>query len=139
MIPIGLVGCSADGCDGNDISRDQDEGQDDRPMTRNDQLLSRLRAIGYDSGELEIRVRAAESAIRDDRSRFATGDAGRLQWNWYLGQLSSEIGLERHRLARSARKPTRPGKMAPAPLLALLDSLCPRILDLKENSGSAVT
>ena len=103
-------------------------------MTRNDQLLSRLREIGYGSADLEIRVQAAETAIQQERSRFSASDAGRMQWNWYIRQLATDIGLERHRLARSARKPNRPGKLTPAPLLALLDSLWPRILDLKESN-----
>jgi hypothetical protein len=103
-------------------------------MTRNDQLLDRLREIGYGSADLEIRVQAAETAIQDERSRFPTSDAGRMQWNWYVRQLAAEIGLERHRLARSASKPTRPGKSTPGPLLALLDSLELRILELKEST-----
>jgi hypothetical protein len=102
-------------------------------MTRNDQLLNRLREIGYGSAALEVRVQAAETAIQDERPRFSASDAGRLQWNWYIRQLAAEVGLERHRLARSALRPTRPGKLTPGPLLALLDSLEPRILDLKEG------
>jgi hypothetical protein len=102
-------------------------------MTRNDQLLSRLREIGYGTADLEIRVQAAKTAIQDERSRFSAGDAGRMQWNWYVRQLAADIGLERHRLGRSAHKPTRPGKLMPGPLLTLLDSLWPRILDLEES------
>ena len=102
-------------------------------MTRNDQLLSRLREIGYGTADLEIRVQAAKTAIQDERSRFSASDAGRMQWNWYVRQLAADIGLERHRLARSAHKPTRPGKLMPGPLLTLLDSLWPRILDLRES------
>jgi len=102
-------------------------------MTRNDQLLNRLREIVYGSGDLEIRVGAARTAIQDERSRFSASDAGRMQWNWYVRQLAADIGLERHRLARSAHKPARPGKPTPAPLLTLLNNLWPRILDLQEN------
>jgi hypothetical protein len=74
------------------------------------------------SGDLEIRVRAARTAIQDERSRFSASDAGRMQWNWYVRQLAADIGLERHRLARSIHKPARPGKPTPAPMLTLLDS-----------------
>jgi hypothetical protein len=104
-----------------------------RRMTRNDQLLSRLREIGNGSADLESRVQTAKSTVQEERSRFSASDAGRMQWNWYVRQLAADIGLERHRLARAARKPTRPGRLAPEPLLALLDSLGPRILDLKES------
>jgi hypothetical protein len=104
-----------------------------RCMTRNDQLLNRLREIGYGSGDLDIRVRAARTAIQDERSRFSASDAGRMQWNWYIRQLAADIGLERHRLARSAHKPARPGRPTPGPLLTLLNNLWPRILDLQEN------
>jgi hypothetical protein len=102
-------------------------------MTRNDQLLNRLREIGYGSADLEARVQAAEIAIQEERPRFSASDAGRLQWNWYVRQLAAEIALERHRLARSALRPARPGKVPSGSLLALLDSLEPRILDLKEG------
>jgi hypothetical protein len=33
------------------------------PVTRNDQLMSRLRVIGYGPGDLDIRVQAAEAAV----------------------------------------------------------------------------
>src|SRR5271168_2373659 len=35
------------------------------PVTRNDQLMSRLREIGYGPGDLDMRVQAAEAAIQD--------------------------------------------------------------------------
>ncbi len=102
-------------------------------MTRNDQLLNWLGEIGYGTADLQFVSRRPKSPIQDERSRFSASDAGRMQWNWYVRQLAADIGLERHRLARSAHKPTRPGKLMPGPLLTLLDSLLPRILDLKES------
>ena len=49
------------------------------PMTRNDQLMNRLREIGYGPGDLDIRVQAAESAVQDERLRFPNSDAGQIQ------------------------------------------------------------
>jgi len=48
-------------------------------MTRNDQLMNRLREIGYGPGDLDIRVQAAESAVQDERLRFPNSDAGQIQ------------------------------------------------------------
>jgi hypothetical protein len=101
-------------------------------MTRSDQLLSRLREIGYGSGDLDMRVQAAEAAVRGQRPRFPASDTGRIQWNWYVGQLATDIWFERDRLAMSARKRTRPGEWASGVMLEVFDRLQPRILNLKE-------
>ena len=105
-------------------------------MSRNDLLLSRLRDIGGASGDLERRICQAESAVRDERPRFAGGDAGRIQWNWYVGQLTADIGFERYRLAGAIRKKPKPGEVPPGPILQLLEGLAPRLLALQEAPGA---
>ena len=107
-----------------------------RTMSRNDLLLNRLREIGSASGDFELRVGEAEGAVRDERSRFANGDAGRIQWNWYVGQLIADIGFERYRLSGAIRKKAKPGEIAPGPILELLDGLAPRLLALQEAPGA---
>lgn len=107
-----------------------------RAMSRNDLLLSRLRDIGSASGELEGRIGDAMNAVRDERSRFAIGDAGRIQWNWYVGQLIADIGFERYRLAGVIRKKPKPGEIPPGPILELLVGLAPRLLALQEAPGA---
>ena len=76
------------------------------------------------------------NAVRDERSRFAAGDAGRIQWNWYVGQLIADIGFERYRLAGVIRKKPKPGEIPPGPILELLVGLAPRLLALQEASGA---
>ncbi len=107
-----------------------------RAMSRNDQLLNRLREIGSTSGDLDLRVRAAESAVQGERSRFDSADAGRIQWNWYVGQLAADIGFERYRLAGAIRKRPKPGEVPPGPILELFVELGPRLLALKEAQGA---
>ena len=108
-----------------------------RAMSRNDLLLARLRDIGSASGALEGRIGEALQAVREDRSRFASGDAGRIQWNWYIGQLIADIGFERYRLAGVIRKKPKPGEVPAAPILELLVGLAPRLLALQEAPGAA--
>jgi hypothetical protein len=107
-----------------------------RAMSRNDLLLSRLRDIGSASGDLEQRIGQAETAVRDERSRFAGGDAGRIQWNWYVGQLIADIGFERYRLAGVIRKKPKPGEVPPGPILELFVGLAPRLLALQEAQNT---
>jgi len=101
-------------------------------MSRNDLLLNRLREIGSASGDLDRRIREAENAVRGERSRFASADAGRIQWNWYIGQLIADIGFERYRLAGVIRKKPKPGEVPPGPILELFTELAPRLLGLQE-------
>ena len=103
------------------------------PVTRNDQLMSRLREIGYGPDDLEIRVQAAEAAVRDERLRFPNSDAGQIQWNWYVGQLARDIGFECDRLSMLARKRAKPGEPASGPILEVLGRLRPRILSLRDS------
>ncbi len=107
-----------------------------RPMSRNDQLLERLRQIGSATGDLELRLGEAEKAVREERSRFASADAGRIQWNWYVGQLIADIGFERYRLAGAVRKKPKPGEVPPGPILELFVGLAPRLLALQEAPGA---
>ncbi|SRR5258706_7774019 len=108
-----------------------------RAMSRNDLLLTRLRDIGSATDELEGRIGDALRAVRDERSRFAAGDAGRIQWNWYVGQLIADIGFERYRLAGVMRKKPKPGEVPAAPILELLVGLAPRLLALQEAPGTS--
>lgn len=101
-------------------------------MSGREQLLSRLRRIGGDAGDLDARIMVAEQAIQDERPRFTASDAGRIQWNWYMDQLAVDLGLERSRLARTAHKPTRRGEIEPGLVIELFDRLGPRILELRE-------
>ena len=66
---------------------------------KKDCLLGRLRKIGSGDGDLEMRFRAAQSAIQDERPRFTGIEAGQIQWNWLMGQLATDLALERNRLA----------------------------------------
>ncbi len=108
------------------------------PVTRNDQLMSRLREIGYGPGDLDIRVQAAESAVQDERLRFPNTDAGQIQWNWYVGQLARDIWFECDRLSMSARKRAKHGEPLSGPMLELFGRLRPRILFLKEPRDEPV-
>jgi hypothetical protein len=108
-----------------------------RAMSRNDILLDRLRGIGSAVGDLDLRIAEAVKAVRDERTRFAGGDAGRIQWNWYVGQLIADIGFERYRLAGAARKKPKPGEVPPGPILELLVGLAPRLLALQESQGAS--
>jgi hypothetical protein len=105
--------------------------------TRKEQLLSRLRRIEDDAGNLDARVETARRAFQDERPRFTSTDAGRIQWNWYVDQFVVDLGLERHRLARSVHKPAKPGEIAPGLVIELLDRLGPRILELREAKDRA--
>ena len=107
-----------------------------RALSRNDQLLNRLREIGSAPGDLDLRILEAERAVREERSRFASADAGRIQWNWYVGQLIADIGFERYRLAGAIRKKPKPGEIPPGPILELLVGLVPRLLALQEAQGA---
>jgi len=107
-------------------------------VTRNDQLMSRLREIGYGPGDLDIRVQAAEAAVRDERLRFPNSDAGQIQWNWYVGQLVRDIGFECDRLSMLARKRAKPGEPASGPMLELFGRLRPRILSLKDSGDGPI-
>jgi hypothetical protein len=104
-------------------------------MTKNDQLMSRLREIGYGPGDLDTRVQAAEAAVQDERLRFPASDAGQIQWNWYVGQLARDIWFECDRLTMLARKKAKPGEPASGPMLELFGLLRPRVLALKESGN----
>jgi hypothetical protein len=103
-------------------------------MTKNDELLNMLRDISNGPGDLDMRVQAAESAIQGQRSRFPTSAAGQIQWKWYLRALAADIGLERSKLIYSARRRTKPGAPATAPIVEVLDCLGPHILRLNEST-----
>jgi hypothetical protein len=107
-------------------------------MSKNDQLLSRLREIGFGPGDLDVRVPAAEAAVRGERCRFPASDAGRIQWNWYMGKFATEIRFECDRLELVARKRTKPGDPASGRLLELFRSLQPRILSLRESMDEPI-
>jgi len=107
-------------------------------VTRNDQLMSRLRGIGYGPGDLDFRVQAAEAAVQDERLRFPNSDAGRIQWNWYVGQLARDIWFECDRLSMLARKRAKPGEPLSGPMLELFYRLRPRILSLKESGDEPI-
>jgi hypothetical protein len=108
-------------------------------MTKNNQLLGRLREIASGPGELDARVQASVAAIQAERARFPVSDAGRIQWNWYMGQLSTDIRFECDRLAMSARKKAKPGEPAAGPMLELFGGLQPRILGLKESTDQPIS
>jgi len=99
---------------------------------KKDCLLGRLRKIGSGDGDLEMRFRAAQSAIQDERPRFTGIEAGQIQWNWLMGQLATDLALERNRLAEALRKKPRSGESPPGPIIELFDRLGPCILGLKE-------
>jgi hypothetical protein len=108
------------------------------PVTRNDQLMSRLREIGYGPGDLDARVQAAVTAVQDERLRFPNSDAGQIQWNWYVGQLARDIWFECDRLSMLARKRAKPGEPLSGPMLELFGRLRPRILSLKESGDEPI-
>lgn len=105
-----------------------------QPTSKHDQLLGKLREIGIGPGALDGRVEAAKAAVLEERNRFPASDAGRIQWNWYMGKFATEIRYERDRLEMSARKPTRPGETAPGPLVEFFASLQPHIPGLRESA-----
>lgn len=105
-----------------------------QPASKHDLLLGKLREIGIGPGALEGRIEAAKAAVREERNRFPASDAGRIQWNWYMGKFATEIRYERDRLEMSARKPTRPGETAPGPLVEFFTRLQPHIAGLKESA-----
>jgi hypothetical protein len=109
-----------------------------QPTSKHDQLLGKLREIGIGPGELDGRVEAAKATVQGERDRFPASDAGRIQWNWYMGKFATEIRYERDRLELSSRKPTRPGETAPGPLLEFFTSLQPHILNLRESGDEPV-
>ncbi len=105
-----------------------------QPTSKHDQLLGKLREIGIGPGALNERLEAAKATVRAERNRFPASDAGRIQWNWYMGKFATEIRYERDRLEMSARKPTRPGETAPGPLVEFFTSLQPHIPELRESA-----
>ncbi len=107
-----------------------------QPTSKHDQLLGKLREIGIGPGDLEGRIEAAKAAVREERNRFPASDAGRIQWNWYMGKFATEIRYERDRLEMSARKPARPGEAAPGALVEFFTSLQPHILGLRESTDA---
>ena len=106
-------------------------------METKPRLLDRVSQIAAGPGDIERRVQVAEEAILGERRRFTSSAAGRIQWNWYMGQLAQDIGLERSRLVRSVGRRTKPGEAAPEHIIELFDRLTPQILALKEaDEGS---
>ena len=105
---------------------------------KKDCLLGRLRRIGSDGGDLEGRLRAAQSEIQDERPRFTSSEAGRIQWNWLMSQLASDLALERSRLAVALQKKPRLGESPPGPIIELFDRLGPCILELKEAKDELI-
>jgi hypothetical protein len=105
-----------------------------QPASKHDQLLGKLREIGIGPGGLDEQVQAAKAAVRGERNRFPASDAGRIQWNWYMGKFATEIRYERDRLEMSARKPARPGETAPGLLVEFFTSLQPHIPGLRESA-----
>ena len=104
-------------------------------MTRNDLLLTRLKEIGHGPGDLDTRVQAAKAAIQNERLRFTASDAGRIQWNWYVGQLAADIWFESDRIAMAARKRTKSTEPSTGPILDLFGRLQPCILALKDSAA----
>jgi len=100
-------------------------------------LLDRLRQIGTGPSDLDTRVRVAEQVIRDERPRFTLSAAGRIQWNWYLAQLTHDIGVERSQLVKNAGKRIRPGEPEPQRIIDLFDRLTPHIVGLMEGKEQA--
>jgi len=107
-------------------------------MSKNDQLRGWLRETGFGPGDLAMRVQAAEAAVRGERCRFPASDAGRIQWNWYMGKFATEIRYECDRLELAARKRTRPGEPESGRPLELFRSLQPRILGLRESMDEPI-
>ena len=105
---------------------------------KNNCLLGRLRKIGSDDGDLEMRFRTAQSAIQDERPRFTSTEAGQIQWNWLMSQLAADLALERSRLAATLHKKPRSGESPPGPIIELFDRLGPCILELKEARGAPI-
>ena len=107
-----------------------------KPLSKHEQLLGKLREIGFGPGDLDARISAALAAVQGERDRFPASDAGQIQWNWYMGKFATEIRYERDQLELSSRKQTtNPGEAAPGRLLEFFGSLQPQILGLKESSG----
>jgi len=105
---------------------------------KNNCLVDRLRKIGSDDGDLEMRFRTAQSAIQDERPRFTGTEAGQIQWNWLMSQLAADLALERSRLAGTLHKKPRSGESPPGPIIELFDRLRPCILELKEARGEPI-
>ena len=105
---------------------------------KKDCLLGRLRKIGADDGDLEVRFQAAQSTIQDERPRFTSSEAGRIQWNWLMGQLAADLALERSRRADALHKRPRPGESLPGPIIELFDRLGPWILERREAKGEPI-
>jgi len=107
-----------------------------KPLSKHEQLLGKLREIGFGPGDLDARVQAALAAVQGERERFPVSDAGQIQWNWYMGKFATEIRYESDQLELSSRKQTtNPGEPAPGRLLEFFTTLQPQILGLKESSG----
>jgi hypothetical protein len=94
--------------------------------------MTRLRKIGSDPGDLDMRLEAADRAVQDERQRFTESAAGRIQWNWYVARLAEDIAFERTRLVDSAGKRPRHGEPPPGAIVELFDQLRPRVLGLRE-------
>jgi len=107
-------------------------------MTKKTNLMTRLRKIGGDPGDLGVRLMAAECAIQDERQRFTSTAAGRIQWNWYVARLAEDMAFERTRLVDSANKRPKPGEPAPGAIVELFDQLKPRVLRLREVNDEPV-
>jgi hypothetical protein len=106
-----------------------------KPLSKHEQLLGKLREIGFGPGDLDARVQAALTAVQGERDRFPASVAGQIQWNWYMGKFATEIRYERDQLELSSRKQTtNPGEPAPGRLLEFFATLQPQILSLKETS-----
>jgi hypothetical protein len=111
-----------------------------KPTSKHEQLLGKLREIGFGPGDLDTRVQAALAAVGGERDRFPVSDAGQIQWNWYMGKFATEIRYERDQLELSSRKQTtNPGEPAPGRLLEFFVTLQPQILGLKESSEESIS
>ncbi len=110
-----------------------------KPLSKHEQLLGKLREIGFGPGDLDARVQAALAAVQGERERFPVSDAGQIQWNWYMGKFATEIRYERDQLELSSRKQTTsPGEPPPGRLLEFFTTLQPQILGLKELSEDSM-
>jgi len=107
-------------------------------MNKKTNLMTRLRKIGSDPGELDVRLKAAECTIQDERQRFTESAAGRIQWNWYVARLAEDLAFERTRLVDSASKRPRQGEPPPGAIVELFDRLRPRVLSLREINDEPI-